>query len=99
MFRALLLEVELEVDEVEDLGARAFATAKVVSMLPEPPEPDPPAPTANIVDKGVLPMELITRASVDDVRLLLSIATAAIGFTLPLITPLSNTIFFKGSSC
>lgn len=96
MFRALLLLVLLV--ELDDLGAKAFATAKVVSMLPElPPEPDP-APTANIVERGVFPIELTTRASVDDIFLLLSRATAAIGFTFPLITPLSNTIFFKGSS-
>lgn len=101
VFRALFPE-ELEVEaEVDDLGAKAFAIIIVASMLLEPPdpEPDPPAPTASIVVRGLLPIELITIASVADVRLLLSKATAAIGLTVPLTTPLSSTIFFNGSSC
>jgi len=98
VLRVLLLVLALVEAELDDLGANAFATAKVASMLPEPPEPEPPAPTANMVESGVFPIELTTRASVDDIFLLLSRATAAIGFTLPLMTPLSNTIFFNGSS-
>jgi len=93
----ILLVLALVVVELDDLGANAFATAKVVSILPELPEPDP-APTASMVESGVFPIELTTRASVDDILLLLSRATAAMGFTLPLMTPLSNTIFFNGSS-
>jgi len=63
----LLLVLALVEAELDDLGANAFATAKVASMLPEPPEPEPPAPTANMVESGVFPIELTTRASVDDI--------------------------------
>lgn len=74
----LLLELELLL-----LGANALAKAKVARvLLPlEPLDPDPESPplTAKSVAAGELPKELITTASVVDIFLLLSIATAASG--------------------
>lgn len=80
-----LAELELVLLSLELLGANALAKAKVARVLlpPEPPErdPDPERPpfTARRVAAGELPKELITTASVLDIPLLLSIATAANG--------------------
>lgn len=100
----VLLLLLLLVDELS-FGDKALATAKVVSMSPPkalPPldelPPFIPPFKAKAVATGELPNELMTTASVVDIRLLLSIATAANGFTLPLVTPESRTIFFNGSS-
>lgn len=77
--------LELVLLSLELLGANALAKAKVARvLLPlEPPErdPDPERPpfTARRVAAGELPKELITTASVLDIPLLLSIATAANG--------------------
>jgi len=94
----LLLVVEL------DWGDKALASASVVSVfmpLPLPPpfdEPPRPPFTAKSVAAGEFPSELITTASVVDICLLSSIATAAKGFTVPLVTPLSKISFLSGSS-
>jgi len=102
--RVLLLLDEDEDDE-SFWGDKALATAKVVNALePNPlwlddPPPFMPPFTAKSVAAGEFPNELITTASVVDIWLLLSIATAANGLTFPLATPESNTIFFSGSSC
>lgn len=101
----LLLLLVVFVDELSFCGDKALATTKVDSMSPPktlPPldelPPFIPPPKAKAVATGELPNELMTTASVVDIRLLLSIATAANGFTLPLVTPESRIIFFNGSS-
>lgn len=101
VFRALLLLLLLLELLVELLGAKAPASAKVANvllLLDPPPLPESPPLTARSVAAGELPKELITTASVVDIWLLLSMATAATGLIEPLVTPCNNTIFFKGSS-
>lgn len=104
VFKALLLLLLLLLEEsVFLLPPNAPASAKVAKVLLEdPPLPlPPPSPplTASSVVAGLLPRELITTASVVDIPLLLSMATAANGLILPLVTPDNKIIFFKGSSC
>jgi hypothetical protein len=97
--RALLLEE----DSPSFFGLKALATTKVLRGSPfnKPPplelRPEEPAPNANRVLVVLWPIELINRASVVDTPLLLSIATAAKGFTFPLATPDKSTAFLRPS--
>jgi len=101
VFKALLLLLLLLLllESVFLLPPNAPTSAKVAKVLledpPLPPLPPSPPLTASSVVAGLLPRELITTASVVDMPLLLSMATAANGLILPLVTPDNKIIFFQ----